>query len=400
MGLFSRKKKSDRSDDAAAAPQPEESAAPQDSADDAPAAESVPEVNISFSAYQGVGAESGPEVQSPEQKRAEDAKRAQEAQAAAQDGPQAATRPSGSAPTPEGGRPVPPRELPFAPAAPPTELETVKGLRDNGLVRDALAALPEKPQPQQLLGVARQLLQGHLFLRVDGDVREQMQEKGSAQLKFGVARTADKTYMLVFSSGRALSKAVQGDGNTQTSAIAQPVPQILAHMVDNDFDGIIIDNASGQNRIVLPREVLERAREQADPQLRVKTALAQPRDTETPKKIVEILGQRPPLWVAVGPSPQDETKMGIAEARLANGTRLLQVYSHPLEVVAQGRSERAMPFGIEKVAKLLTDHAELGGILLDPAGPLMTLTRDELTPVMPLASEADPITEGPSSTDQ
>ena len=92
--------------------------------------------------------------------------------------------------------------------------------------------------------------------------------------------------------------------------------------------------------------------------------------------------------------------MGIAEARLANGTRLLQVYSHPLEVVAQGRSERAMPFGIEKVAKLLTDHAELGGILLDPAGPLMTLTRDELTPVMPLASEADPITEGPSSTDQ
>lgn len=386
MGLFSRKKKSDRPDGDPSEPQPDESATP---AEDQPApeapddnADDAPEVNISFSAYQGVGAESGPEVASPEEKKAREAERTQ----AAQNGPHATTQPAVG--QQQGGRPVPPRDLPLAPAAPPNNLETVKGLRDNALLRDALAALPEKPTPQQLLGVARQAMQGHFFLRVDGDVREQMNENGTAQLKFGVAKSGDKSYMLVFSSGRSLGAAVEADGNKQTSALAQPVPQILTHMVDNGFDGLIIDNASGQNRVVLPREVLERAREQADPQLRVKSALAQPRDTETPKRIVDILGQRPPLWVAVGPSPQDETKMGIAEARLANGTRLLQVYSHPLEVVAQGRSERAMPFGVEKIAKVLTDHEELGGILLDPAGPLMTLTRDELEPVLSLADEA------------
>ncbi|MGO3032768.1 MAG: SseB family protein, partial [Microbacterium gubbeenense] len=291
--------------------------------------------------------------------------------------------PSGS------GRPVPPRELPLAPAAPPNNLESVKGLRDNTLVRDALASLPEKPTPQQLLGVARQVMQGHLFLRVTGDVREQVQEDGRATLQFGVARSAEKTYMLVFSSGKALRDAVQVDSNTQTSAVAQPVPMILGHMIDNDFDGLIIDNASGQNRIVLPREVLERAKGQADPTLRVKTALAQPRDTETPKKIAGILAERPPLWVAVAPSPQDEEKMGIAEARLANGTRLLQVYSHPLEVVAQGRQERALPFSVAKVAKVLVDNPAVGGILLDPAGPLITLTREELEPVLALAGEAD-----------
>ena len=228
-----------------------------------------------------------------------------------------------------------------------------------------------------------------MLFRVTGDVREQVQDDGRATLQFGVARSAEKTYMLVFSSGKALRDAVQVDSNTQTSAVAQPVPMILSHMIDNDFDGLIIDNASGQNRIVLPREVLERAKTQADPTMRVKTALAQPRETDTPKKIAEILVERPPLWVAVAPSPQDEEKMGIAEARLANGTRLLQVYSHPLEVVAQGRQERALPFSVAKVAKVLVDNPAVGGILLDPAGPLITLTREELEPVLALAGEAE-----------
>ncbi|WP_111466995.1 SseB family protein [Microbacterium suaedae] len=379
MGLFSRKKKSDGDDDGSVDPQREEPQAPAeegsaaDASAEAPQDESAaPGVNISFSSFQGVGAPSGPEVGSPDEKKPR-----QE-----QPSPQ-------PTPAPQGGRPVPPRELPLAPAAPPNDIETVKGLRDNTLLRDALASLPEKPTPQQLLGVARQLMQGHVFLRVTGDVREQMQENGKATLSFGVARNGDKSYMLVFSSGKALRAAVQADGNAQTSAVAQPVPMILGHMIDNGFDGLIVDNASGPHRIVLPREVLERAREQADPNLRVKSALAQPRETDTPKKVASILSERPPLWVAVGPSPKDEKKMGIAEARLANGTRLLQVYSHPLEVVAQGRSERALPFGVEKVAKVLVDHPELGGILIDPAGPLMTLTREELDPVLALADEAD-----------
>ncbi|MGO1235397.1 MAG: SseB family protein [Microbacterium gubbeenense] len=384
MGLFSRKKKSDRSDEEAVEPAEVEGTTPEPEAETPSDEPPAPEVNISFSAFTGVGATSGPEVVSPEERKEQQAKAAENAA----NGPHGTPAPREQVPS-GSGRPVPPRELPLAPAAPPNNLESVKGLRDNTLVRDALASLPEKPTPQQLLGVARQVMQGHLFLRVTGDVREQVQEDGRATLQFGVARSAEKTYMLVFSSGKALRDAVQVDSNTQTSAVAQPVPMILGHMIDNDFDGLIIDNASGQNRIVLPREVLERAKGQADPTLRIKTALAQPRDTETPKKIAGILAERPPLWVAVAPSPQDEEKMGIAEARLANGTRLLQVYSHPLEVVAQGRQERALPFSVAKVAKVLVDNPAVGGILLDPAGPLITLTREELEPVLALAGEAD-----------
>lgn len=390
MGLFSRKKKSDP-------PKKEEAVSEPEGAQDAPQAgqtapaDDAPQVNISFSAFQGVGAPSGPEVEQPSDET--EPRRAPKIDPTA--GPHAATRrPEGSpeprtpqSSVPAGGQAAAKRELPLAPAAPPNDVETVKGLRDNTLLRDALQALPEKPEPQQLLGVARQMLQGHVFLRVAGDVRDQMQD-GKATLSFGVAKSGDKSYMMVFSSGRALRDAVQKDGDTKTSAVAQPAGTIIRHMLDNGFDGIIVDNQSAPNRIVLPREVLERAIDQADPGMRVKTLLGQPRDADTPKKVAAALAERPPLWVAVGPSPQDENKMGIAEARLANGTRLLQVYSHPLEVVAQGRSERALPFGIEKIAKVLVDHPELGGVLIDPAGPLITLTRDELDPVLALAAEA------------
>lgn len=389
MGLFSRKKKSESSkeelvDNTGVA---EEAAVePAADANEAPAEQEMG-VNISFSAFQGVGANSGPEVLSPEDELAERKKRAEDLATA---GPEAFTRPKAEAspqpaPTPQ---PAAVRELPLAPAAPPARLETIKGLRDNAVLRDALASMPEKPTPAQLLGVARQLMQGHLFLRVAGDVRDQVDENGKATLQYGVATAGEKNYMLVYSSGKALSEAVKADGNDKTSAVAQPVTMILNHMIERGFDGLIVDGASGQSRIVLPREVIERAHKQADPRMRVKSALAQPRDAETPQRIAKLLAEQPPLWVAVGSSGQEgegEQKMGIAEARLVDGTRLLQVYSHPLEIVAQGRTERAMPFGADKIAKVLKDHEDVGGILIDPAGPLMTLTREELEPIMALA---------------
>src|SRR5690606_31773273 len=85
--------------------------------------------------------------------------------------------------------------LPAAPAAPPANAETVPGLRDNALVRDALAALPEKPTGAQVMGVVRQLMQGHLYLRVQGDARKSLAEGG--QVTFGIAKAGDKDYMMV-----------------------------------------------------------------------------------------------------------------------------------------------------------------------------------------------------------
>ncbi|WP_119698672.1 SseB family protein [Microbacterium halotolerans] len=379
MGLFSRKKKNDRDpkgDEVGELPEPDQRSVtepesapggevvePDQDADRADAdagasADDAPSVNISMTSFQGLGSTGG------------EAAPAQEREPAPTEQP--AVRPP----------------LPGAPAAPPTQLETVPGLRDNALVRDALAALPEKPTGAQVMGVIRQMLQGHLYLRVQGDARKTLSEGG--QVTFGVAKAGDKDYMMVFSSGAALRDAVKADGDTQTSAVAQPTPALVRHLLSGTFAGIIVDNYSKQRRAVLPRDVVEKAFDQADSELRLKSLLAQPRDADTPGKISEVLAQKPPVWVAVGEVNNDaeegeQKKYGIAEARLADGTRLLQVFSHPLEVVALGRPEKAMPLAVDKIAKMLKDHPQLGGLLIDPAGPLMTLTRDELAPVIAIA---------------
>ncbi|GAA3656661.1 SseB family protein [Microbacterium marinilacus] len=405
MGLFSRKKKNDDQSAAAdSAEQTTESGASQAPAEPAsdpgavaepavaeppasaaatePAAgaagDAAPQVNISMSSYRGLGADAGPEVAPPS------------ADQDAQGGPasEPAARPAAARPAAPA-----PRELPLAPAAPPEKLESVPGLRDNALLRDALAALPENPTGAQLLGVVRQLLQGHVFLRVQGNAREQLAE-GSARLSFGIARDGDNAYMLVFSSGKALHDAVRADGDASTSAVGQPVGAILKHLVEQDFAGLIVDNNSAPHRAVLPRQVLERALTQADPDMRLKAAIGAPREADTPHRIATLIAEGVQLWIALGKtsgdaSPDGEQKLGIAEARLADGTRLLQVYSHPLEIAAQGRDERALPLSAAKLGQVLRDHEGVGGIIIDPAGPLMTLTRDELAPVIALAPEAD-----------
>ncbi|GAA4778262.1 SseB family protein [Microbacterium gilvum] len=403
MGLFSRKKKTDPAQDEAVAPAAEETA---EQAEPAAAADAAPQVNISFSAFRGVGA-AGPEVAAPtdpgSQPTASDASGPSGQPGTTRHGTTqtGTTRPGASAqpaatgvpapsaqppltrtPAPQPSPPARP-ELPKAPAAPPTVLESVPGLRDNALLRDALAALPEKPTGPQVMGVLRQLLQGHVFLRVKGDARQQISE--GKPVTFGIARVGEKNFMLAYSSGKALRDAVQADGDTATSAVAQPVASLLTQLLDGDFGGIIIDNSSAPHRVVLPRDIVEQAVTQADPEFRLKALITAPREADTPHRVAALLAEQPPLWVAVGALATDDSKMGIAEARLADGTRLVQVHSHPLEVVAQGRGEKALPIQVDKLAKMLREHPELGGLLIDPAGPLITLTREELAPVLALA---------------
>ncbi|MFT4233968.1 MAG: hypothetical protein QM607_03050 [Microbacterium sp.] len=370
MGFFSRKKKTE----AAAHEEPAATAdtnAPQDDvapdqAEDVTSVQETPEapeVNISFTAYRGVGAQSGPEVSSPTEEM-----------------PQAET--PEVVPAVKEGTPPRKPQLPLAPAAPPTDFESVPGVRDNALLRDALANLPEKPTGPQVMGVLRQLLQGHAFLRVKGDARAQIAE--GKPVSFGIARLRDENYLIAFSSGRALQDAVKADGDTSTSAVAQPVGALLKQVVEGDFGGIIIDNASAPHRVVLPKKIIEQAWTQADKDFRVKNALTAERAADTPHRVAAILAGEPPLWVAVGKN-KDDDKPGVVEARLADGTRLVQVHSHPLEVVVQGRGEKALPLSVANLGKLLRDNPGVAGVLIDPAGPLMTLTREELAPVIALA---------------
>src|SRR5690606_9879878 len=298
MALFSRRKKTDDAVPEAQKPADTE-AAPTAEATEEPA-EAVPQIGISVQAFRGVGAEAGPEVTLPDPDE------------------QAASRPT-TAPKVQAAQAAPAapakRSLPLASALPPEQTESVPGMKDNVLLRTALAELGDGATNEQLIGVLRQMMQGHLFLRVHGDARAQISE--GKPLSIAVVRDGERSFMLAFSSAIAVRDSVQRETEpTATSAVAQPVTAVLQQVVSGEFSGLIIDNASGPHRAVFPVEVLERALQQADADMTIKTLLASPREQDTAVKVGNALGKTN-VWVAVNDGTGG-APVGIAEARTAD----------------------------------------------------------------------------------
>ena len=381
MALFSRRKKS--SDDAAvpAADAPEVDASSSDDAQtpaETAVAEPVaeaPSIGISVQAFRGVGAAAGPEVALPDTDTQPDSSAS-------------APRPvaPSSLPTPPSPAAQPAiaqdRKLPLAPLAPPEQSETIAGMKDNVLLREALKEVEAGATNEQLLGVMRQALQGHLYIRVIGDARTQISE--GTPLAVAVVRDAERQFMLAFSSAAAVRDSVKLEEDpTATSAVAQPVTTVLQQVVSGDFAGLIVDNASAPHRVVFPTELLQKTLEQADVEMTVKSLLAAPREQDSTVKVGEALAKKK-MWVAVNDGG-GTGQPGIAEAQTADGRRFLQLFSHPLEVIALGRGDRPLPFEPEQLAKVLSSHSEMAGVIVDSAGPSIVVERDALAPVLVLA---------------
>lgn len=366
MALFSRRKKTD--DALSESQTPIEADAPDELPEaEQPPSEPVPEIGISVQAFRGVGAAAGPDVTLPAPDAPATAPAAR--RAAATQAPASAPQNAQSAP----------RTLPLAPALPPEQTESMPGMKDNVLLRAALAELQEGATNEQLIGVLRQMLQNHLYLRVHGDARAQLAE--GKPLSIAVVRDGERSYMLAFSSAAAVRESVQRETEpTATSAIAQPVTAVLQQLVAGDFAGLIVDNASGVHRAVFPVEVLQKALDQADTGMAIKTLLAAPREADSAQKVGDALATTK-VWVAVN-GGDGKREVGIAEARTADGRRFLQVFSHPLEVVALGRGDKPMPFEPEQLAKVLSGHSEIAGVIVDSAGPSMVVEREALGAVL------------------
>ena len=374
MALFSRRKKS--ADDAVTpAPDAEETATGSDAVNADQAVTEVEQpveassIGISVQAFRGVGAQAGPEValSTPD---------AQPEAAAA--GP----RPTQPAPPAQPAAPEE-RRLPLASPLPPEQTETVAGMKDNVLLREALTEIEAGASNDQLLGVMRQALQGHLYIRVNGDARAQISE--GKPLSVAVVRdNDDRQFMLAFSSARAVRDSVQLEADpAATSAVAQPVTSVLQQVVSGDFAGLIVDNASAPHRVVFPTDLLQKTLEQADVDMTVKTILAAPREQDSTLKVGEALAVKR-MWVAVNEG-DGSGQAGIAEAQTTDGRRFLQLFSHPLEVIALGRGDRPLPFEPEQLAKVLSSHSDMAGVIVDSAGPSIVVERDALTPVLALA---------------
>ena len=260
----------------------------------------------------------------------------------------------------------------------PPATETMPGLRDNVLLEQALGALEENPTPQQILGVARQLLQGQLFLRVQGDARTLLSE--GKPLPLAIVSLNDENFVVAYSGGKSLAASLRSDGNTETSVMAQASIAVIRHVLAGPYAGIALDPASMPARAVLRRDMLERMVDGIDPKLELKALLAGERSQATAPAVVQALAHVP-IWVAVSRAGE-EGKFGVAEARTNDGERFLEIFSHPLEVVALGRGDQPAPMTAEQLGKALRSDTGLTGVVLDPAGPWIRLSRAELGAVI------------------
>ncbi|HWL76653.1 SseB family protein [Microbacterium sp.] len=286
------------------------------------------------------------------------------------------------------GRPAsaaaqPPRPVPQEPGAVPSPGAPEAQVPDNVLLRDALAELPADATGRDVMAVARQLLQGHLFLRVKGDARALL--AAGENLPLAMMTSGDKQFAVAYSGLGALRASVIADGDTGTSAMAQPVASVFRYVLAGRYSGLVIDPASGQSRAVIPRELLERIVEEAGgTEFPIKRLVSGQRTPETATEIGRALVDAK-LWVSVG---QTEQGPGISEARTTDGKRLLEIFSHPLEVIALDRGTQPVPMTPAQLAAVLMTETGLDGVLIDPAGPWMSLTRDDLAPVLALAPES------------
>ncbi|HWT34545.1 MAG TPA: SseB family protein [Microbacterium sp.] len=269
--------------------------------------------------------------------------------------------------------------------SPPAPRETIPGLQDNVLLEDALAALGDDPQAHELIGVARQLFQGLVYLRVQGNAEEVMARGDN--LPLAIANRDDGEFLLVFSGGKGIATAVQQDGEHESSAMGQTGPAVLEYVLSGTFAGIILDHGSAPASVVLPRALLEQAFTERDPNGTLKTLLSAPRTPEVRAQVAQALATAP-VWVAANRESED-AEWGIAQSHSPSGERILELFTHPLEVVAVGRGDQPAQIGGAQLADILASDAELAGVVIDPAGPWMLLSRAEIGPLLALAGASN-----------
>lgn len=297
-----------------------------------------------------------------------------------------ATNASASAATTGAPTPAPAPARPRPAATAPAPSETIPGLVDNALLQAALAALPESPQAAHIMNVMRQALQGQLYLRAQGDAQALI--AAGQGLNLAVTTHEDKRYLLVFSSGEAMRQSVAAEAaaataDSATSVVGQAAHNVFRTAIDSGYDGVYLDHANTGARLVLPIELVKKSLEDGAPvPFELKALLSGERTEETPAAIAEVL-TRVPVWVAGGTDPSGA--IGLAEARTEAGERRLEVYSHPLEVIAMGRGDSPLPLTTAQLAMTLASEPALTGIVLDPAGPWIELDRDDLAVVLALA---------------
>lgn len=249
----------------------------------------------------------------------------------------------------------------------------------NLFLRAAMKQLGDQPSEAERIDVLRNLLQGYLFVPVQGDAEKLF--KLGKDLPLSLINSDQGQLLMVFTGMDALNISLAASGTKQDiTALKQPIENVLAILRDSDLAGIVIDGGNEYQSAYFPRELLLAAFDDMDDQLRVrKLALEAPSDSRT-EQLLKALADAP-LWLA-GQQSGPEGQWGVAENRSPDGTSYLELFTHPLEVRARGRNDSPMPIELAQLLELIAQAAHLDGVVIDPAGPSIELRREDFAQLL------------------
>ena len=245
-------------------------------------------------------------------------------------------------------------------------------LVDNAALRTAVAAFAAQPDHQSYTNVLRNALQGELLLDVTGSPVE-TDESGAitvgSTLRFASGKGPDDApAIFAFTSQAEVLKAHPDDpGSVQ--ALGQPAIGLLEFAMSQGFGWVYIDPVGPTCGLTASdlTYILGSQRNDA-----AKAALALSGAEERRSALIDALALGGVLVLAV-----DEAGERVRSAENPDGGLFALGFTSSAEVAAQHPGDLFRTVSVADVIANVLD-GDYAGLLLNQAGPSLSLTRDEL----------------------
>ncbi|GAA0961977.1 SseB family protein [Frigoribacterium faeni] len=245
-------------------------------------------------------------------------------------------------------------------------------------LQEALAGWGEKKNIQTMYSVIKELAAGDLLLDIgsssiaDPTVGPQ---KGDT---ISIAHQVDnngKKVLLAFTSGDRLGFYRK---TPDPVSLVESAPAVVA-MATSKYDGLVLDPGSPETQwIGYTDELVTGLTDDPAENTRVKRAMAERRIPWI--TMLEMLRDAPALYIAALEEEDDEgvlTSAGVATVTSNGGDTYSVLLTSPAEVGAWAPTARARATRLDLIAKVAIDRGH-AGIVVNPAGSMLTVTVDEL----------------------
>lgn len=245
-------------------------------------------------------------------------------------------------------------------------------LVDNTPLRTAVAAFAARPDQQSYTHVLRNALQGELLLDVTGSPVE-TDESGAitvgSTLRFASGKGPDDAPAIFAFTSQAEVLRAHPDDPGAVQALGQPAIALLEFAMAQGFAWVFIDPLGATCGLTASdlKYVLGSQRNDA-----AKAALALRTLEERRTALVDALALGGVLVLAV-----DESGERVRTATNPDGEQLALCFTSNTEVAAQHPGDLFRTVSVAAVIANVLD-GDYAGLLVNQAGPSLTLTRDEL----------------------